>query len=205
MSGSAWPLFQPPKLQPEAASKWICSSVPSATSPTSCEALSTTPSTAKTTPRKNSFSGIVKVFYNVLYIGTPDAVRMLFNRAKHAMLYLRPGLVGFRAGMLARFLYGCKKDRRTKELVTLFAIWVASYMLNSLVAYADQIETKGKRVKFGEAFAALPDQFTIEQLREALIEMGCKTPSRQVAFRWIQNLLVEKVDKGIYRKVKKAD
>ena len=89
--------------------------------------------------------------------------------AKHAMPYLRPGLVGFRAGMLAWFLYGCKKDRRTKELVTLFAIWVASYMLNSLVAYADQIETKGPKVYFAEAFAALPDQFDRERLREALI------------------------------------
>ena len=146
----------------------------------------------------------MKVFYNVLYSGTPDAVRMLFNRANRAMLYLRPGLVGFRAGMLAWFLYGCKKDRRTKELVTLFAIWVASYMLNSLVAYADQIESKGKRIWYGEAFAALPDQFNKEQLREVLIATGCTTPVRQVAFRWVQKLIVEKVDKGVYRK-KKVD
>ena len=146
----------------------------------------------------------MKVFYNVLYSGTPDAVRMLFNRAKHAMLYLRPGLVGFRAGMLAWFLYGCKKDRRTKELVSLFAIRVASCMLNSLVAYADQIESKGKRIWYGEAFAALPDQFNKEQLREALIATGCTTPVRQVAFRWMQKLIVEKVDKGVYRK-KKVD
>ena len=146
----------------------------------------------------------MKVFYNVLYNGTPDAVRMLFNCDKHAMLYLRPDLVGFRAGMLAWFLYGCKKDRRTKELVTLFAIWVASYMLNSLVAYADQIESKGKRIWYGEAFAALPDQFNKEQLREALIATGCTTPVRQVAFRWVQKLIVEKFDKGVYRK-KKVD
>ena len=48
--------------------------------------------------------------------------------------------------MLAWFLCGCKTDRKTKELVCLFATWVASYMLNSLVAYADQIETKGPKV-----------------------------------------------------------
>ena len=148
----------------------------------------------------------MKVFYNVLYIGTPDAVRMLFNRAKHAMLYLRPGLVCFRAGMLAWFLYGCKKDRCTKELVTLFAIWVASYMLNSLVAYADQIESKGKRIWYGEAFAALPDQFNKEQLREALASLGITSLPKKVIYRWIsQNHVIDKVDKGIYRKVKHAE
>lgn len=124
---------------------------------------------------------------------------------KHAMLYLRPDLVGFRAGMLAWFLYGCKKDRRTKELVSLFVIWVASYMLNSLLAYADQIETKGRKVYFAEAFASLPEQFNKEQLREALIAVGCKSPARQVVFHWQQQLLVNKIDKGLYRKVKHTD
>ena len=148
----------------------------------------------------------MKVFYNVLYSGSPDAVQMLFNRAKHAMLYLRPGLVGFRAGMLARFLYGCKKDRRTKELVTLFAIWVASYMLNSLVAYADQIETKGRKVYYLEAFASLPDQFNNEQLREVLASLGITSLPKKVIYRWIsQNHVIDKVDKGIYRKVKHAE
>ena len=125
--------------------------------------------------------------------------------AKHAMLYLRPGLVGFRAGMLAWFLYGCKKDRRTKELVSLFAIWVASYMLNSLVAYADQIETKGRRIWYGEAYAALPDQFDIKQLREALIAAGCKTPAKNVVYRWQNKLFVEKIDTGMFRKVKNVN
>ena len=148
----------------------------------------------------------MKVFYNVLYSGTPDAVRMLFNCDKHAMLYLRPGLVGFRAGMLAWFLYGCKKDRRTKELVTLFAIRVASYMLNSLVAYADQIETKGRKVYCPEAFASLPDQFNNEQLREVLASLGITSLPKKVIYRWIsQNHVIDKVDKGIYRKVKHAE
>ena len=123
--------------------------------------------------------------------------------AKHAMLYLRPGLVGFRAGMLAWFLYGCKKDRRTKELVSLFAIWVASYMLNSLVAYADQIESKGKRIWFADAFAALPDQFSKEQLREALAATGVTSLPRKVIYQWMSvNHVIEKVGKCLYRKVK---
>ena len=123
--------------------------------------------------------------------------------AKHAMPYLRPGLVGFRAGMLAWFLYGCKKDRRTKELVSLFAIWVASYMLNSLVAYADQIESKGKKIWFADAFAVLTDQFDTNQLREALIAVGCKTRVKQVVYHWQQQHLIEKIDEGRYRKIKR--
>ena len=104
--------------------------------------------------------------------------------------------------MLAWFLYGCKTDRKTKELVSLFATWVASYMLNSLVAYADQIESKGKRVWYGEAFAALPDQFNREQLREALIATGCTPPVKNVVYRWQNKLLVEKINTGMFRKVK---
>ena len=126
--------------------------------------------------------------------------------AKHAMLYLRPGLVGFRAGMLAWFLYGCKKDRRTKELVSLFAIWVASYMLNSLVAYADQIETKGKRISYPEAFAALPDEFTYKQLRETLIMVGCSARTNSVTSAWLnRNHIIEQLDRGKYRKKKSID
>ena len=251
---------------------------------------------------ENSFSGIVKVFYNVLYSGTPDAVRMFFNRdnqrngllsrfilvnlpdnlyqrppqwgrmtplqrqkvdealtelnqmsvasytvhgkegdeicyeaqpeleldmqwlnkrierweeavrekakdaesAKHAMLYLRPGLVGFRAGMLAWFLYGCKSDSRTKESVTRFATWVAASMLNTLVAYADQIESKGRKIKFAEAYAAMPNQFDINQLREALIATGNNSRAADVAYRWQQTRLVEKINRGVYHKVKNA-
>ena len=107
--------------------------------------------------------------------------------------------------MLAWFLCGCKTDRKTKELVSLFATWVASYMLNSLVAYADQIETKGPRIRFGEAFASLPDQFDTQQLREALIASGCASLPRKVVYQWQQGRLVEKLEKGHYRKVKTAD
>ena len=38
------------------------------------------------------------------------------------------------------------------------------YMLNSLVTYADQIENKGKKIWYGEVFAALPDQTNIARL-----------------------------------------
>ena len=121
--------------------------------------------------------------------------------AKHAMLYLRPGLVGFRTGMLAWFLYGCEKDRRAKELVSLFVIWVASYMLNSLVAYADQIESKGKRIWFAEAFAALPEEFNAQQLREALIAVGSTARPKDVTRAWLtRNHILERTSKFAYRK-----
>ena len=126
--------------------------------------------------------------------------------AKHAMPYLRPGLVGFRAGMLAWFLYGCKKDRRTKELVTLFAIWVASYMLNSLVAYADQIESKGKRIAYPEIYAALPDEFTTKDVRSVLITMGRAARTNDVCSAWAnRNRLIEQVKRGVYRKIRSKE
>ena len=105
--------------------------------------------------------------------------------------------------MLAWFLYGCKTDRKTKELVSLFATWVASYMLNSLVAYADQIETKGRRISYPEIFACLPEQFNSQQVREALIANGSTARLDRVVATWInRNQIVEKVAHGSYRKMK---
>ena len=76
-------------------------------------------------------------------------------------------------------------------------------MLNSLVAYADQIESKGKKIWFADAFAALPDQFSKEQLREALIAAGCSSRTRDVVYRWQNQNIIEKVGKCLYCKVKK--
>ena len=106
--------------------------------------------------------------------------------------------------MLAWFLCGCKTDRKTKELVCLFAIWVASYMLNSLVAYADQIETKGKCISYPEVFAALPDEFTADDLRNALISVGCSAKAKTVAFAWAnRNQIIDQLGRGLFRKRKK--
>ena len=95
-----------------------------------------------------------------------------------------------------------RKSLRTKELVSLFAIWVASYMLNSLVAYADQIESKGKRISYPEAFAALPEEFNAQQLREALIAVGSTARPKDVTRAWLtRNHILERTSKFAYRKL----
>ena len=105
-----------------------------------------------------------------------------------------------------RFLYGCKKNRRTKELVTLFAIWVASYMLNRLVAYADQIESKEKRIAYPEIYAALPDEFTTKDVRSVLITMGRAARTNDVCSAWAnRNRLIEQVKRGVYRKIRSKE
>ena len=102
--------------------------------------------------------------------------------AKHAMLTPLPKdlsvpVPGCRSGPST----AARKGLRTKELVSLFAIWVASYVLNGLVAYAGQIENKEGRIRYAEAFAALPDEFNAQQLREALIAVGSMARTDSVA------------------------
>ena len=103
---------------------------------------------------------------------------------KHDDLYLRPGVVGFRAGMLAWLLYGQKNSKEVKDDVCKFAVWVASYMLNGLVEHMDEVEYNTKKVPFSDLFYSLPDEFSREELISGMTKLGMVTSPSQVIWRW---------------------
>ncbi len=101
----------------------------------------------------------------------------------HAKFHLRCGVVGFRAGMLAWFLYGEKKSSKVKKDVCEFAVWVANSMLNGLVEnYEDESDKRASR--FGAVYNLLPDVFTRSQLEEALRKAHQVTPITKVLAIW---------------------
>lgn len=122
-------------------------------------------------------------------VNQDDRTRDIFCR--------RAAVVGFRAGMLAHFLYGAKKMTPTlKRNVCKFAIWVANCMLNQHLLRFN-IQTSGSNVNpFEDVYKMLKDTFTREELENALQAQGKDTPVKQVVYKWKLLGLVETTDEG---------
>lgn len=110
----------------------------------------------------------------------------------------RAALIGFRAGMVASFLWGrLKKDR--KEYTIEFALWVANFILQSLLdRYSTKVNEQAlsyeapKAKRYPSLFEAMPDIFTLTDLRKACTAQGMKSPQKSIIFRWTENGLIEK-------------
>lgn len=96
----------------------------------------------------------------------------------------RAAVVGFRAGMLAWFLYGERNTPSCRRNTMAFARWVASQMLTEhLLRF--QIESSGSNTNRWEAvYKQLGNEFNREDVRQALVATGCNTPLKNVLYRW---------------------
>lgn len=96
----------------------------------------------------------------------------------------RAAVVGFRAGMLAWFLYGEKPTRTVRKNTVLFATWVAGQMLTQhLLRF--QIEGTGSNTShWEEVYNLLPDEFSREDLQRVCQLLGKNTPIKNVIYNW---------------------
>lgn len=215
-----------------------------------------------------SFSGMVKIFYNTLYSGTPGAMRRFYNNSEdgtmsrtmfvtlpdqfgkkmpvwgkfnkqqqlvvdtniiklyevsiegddikddHVMsmtflnntmaewiekqrqlsikyedrtrnvFYRRCAETGFRAGMIAYFLYNEGKDKTTHRKVSQFAVWVANMMLKQFIGRIVLTDELPENLLARSVYAALPDEFSRAQLIEQLQEQKLKSSPSLVLSRW---------------------
>lgn len=109
-------------------------------------------------------------------VNTGDRTRDTFCR--------RAAVVGFRAGMLAWFLYGEKPSRTYRRNTVLFAQWVADCMLKQhLLRF--QLDNSGSNTNRWEtAYGLLPDEFNREELQRVLNVTGSNTPLKNVLYKW---------------------
>ena len=109
-------------------------------------------------------------------VNTGDRTRDTFCR--------RAAVVGFRAGMLAYFLYGEKPSRTYRRNTILFAQWVADCMLKQhLLRF--QLDNSGSNTNRWEtAYGLLPDEFNREELQRVLNVTGSNTPLKNVLYKW---------------------
>lgn len=232
---------------------------------------------------ENSFSGIVKLYYNVLYSGTPKAMRRFypdvedglvsrvffctlpdqfgkphprwgeFTRQQEHQLELgltrlneitlqdeevqpdhvmemkwlaqnleewilaqqklavttedrsrdifcrRAAVVGFRAGMLAWFLWGESQQKKTS--VINFSRWIANLMLKQHLSRFN-IESEVKNtIPYADLYKKLGDEFTREQLLNEACELGIKSRPRMILYRWVSAGMIGKITKMVDEKV----
>lgn len=121
-------------------------------------------------------------------VKTDDRTRDIFCR--------RSAVVGFRAGMLAWFLYGEKNTPTIRRNVVRFATWVANSMLNQHLLRFDVKTTYSNVNHWEEAYKALRDEFTREDLEKALTASGTETPIKQVLYKWKLLGIIEQLDEG---------
>jgi len=110
----------------------------------------------------------------------------------------RAALIGFRAGMVAAFLWGHLNGQRKQHTLE-FALFVANYVLASLLErYSQKVneeaagyETPQSR-RYPSLFDAMPDIFTLQELKKVSMQQNCKSPLKSIIFRWSENRLIEK-------------
>lgn len=103
----------------------------------------------------------------------------------------RAAVVGFRAGMLAWFLYEEKNTPTIRRNVVKFAIWVASCMLNQHLLRFNIQGLSSNTIPHPDLFKAMPDKFTRGQLEEEMRAQNIESRSREILYKWRLAGLIE--------------
>jgi hypothetical protein len=133
----------------------------------------------------------------MLAVKDDDRTRDIFCR--------RAALVGFRAGMLAFFLWGEHHTPAIRKNVIRYAIWVANCMLRQHLLRFNIDQTNSNTIPHEKVFAGLKDEFDREELQRALTAAGIDTPLRQVIYKWRMGGYIEAVSRGFAKNGNRID
>ena len=106
----------------------------------------------------------------------------------------RSAVVGFRAGMLAFFLYNEKNTPTIRKQVTKFALWVATAMLNQHLLRFNIKNTHSNTNPYEELYNRLDDEFTRIQLEREIRLLGVESPLRTVLYKWRLGGLIKEIE-----------
>jgi hypothetical protein len=109
-------------------------------------------------------------------VRTNDRTRDVFCR--------RSAVVGFRAGMLAWFLYGEKNTPLNRKRTCAFARWVANQMLTQHLLRFEIDGTGSNLNPWEDIFEQLPEEFGRDDVQQILKANGVGTTLRMVLYKW---------------------
>ena len=109
-------------------------------------------------------------------VRTNDRTRDVFCR--------RSAVVGFRAGMLAWFLYGEKNTHLNRKRTCAFARWVANQMLTQHLLRFEIDGTSSNVNRWEDIFEQLPEEFSRDEVQQLLKANGVGTSLRMVLHKW---------------------
>ena len=121
-----------------------------------------------------------------------------FNDKSLDTFMKRSAVVGFRAAMLAWFLFG--KDNKTNRKKTVeFAEFIAEYMVSQLCRRY-RIAEVSNTVAYYVVWVKLNDVFTYTDVSKVTAETEVKTERRKIIHRWKEKGLIEKIAMDTFRK-----
>ncbi|MCQ2112719.1 MAG: DUF3987 domain-containing protein [Bacteroidaceae bacterium] len=110
----------------------------------------------------------------------------------------RSAVVGFRAAMLAWFLWD-SHNKDTQDKTIAFAEWVAEYMLWRLCSRYS-IEQTSNEVPHYRVWKELDSEFTTADVETVCSDWSIKTPVRNILYQWRTKNKIEEIAKNSYRK-----
>lgn len=108
----------------------------------------------------------------------------------------RAAVVGFRAGILAYFLWGEKNTPTIRRHTIAYAQWVANCMLNQHLIRFNIATSHSNTNPWEDVYRQLGDEFTREECVKVLAELGYDTKERQVLYKWRLGGLIKEISKG---------
>lgn len=108
----------------------------------------------------------------------------------------RAAVVGFRAGMLAWFLWEEKNTPTVRRNVIEFACWVANSMLNQHLLRFNVTSTHSNVNRWEDVLRQLPEEFTRDDAQKVLDREGVETNVRNVLYKWKLAGLIDNLEVG---------
>ncbi len=160
------------------------------------------------------FSGEVDMCFLYPVIGQwLEEQRMLAvqegNRARDTFRR-RASVIAFRAVMMMVPLYKITNNhvnprlfgfyRSVADLVLREQLDFAGEQLNKVLETDAEMQTCRKQSR-PSLYNVLPEAFGINAINNELSKQNMRSPARQFVYHWLKNGLIEKVDKGVYKKL----
>ena len=121
-------------------------------------------------------------------IRTDDRTRDVFCR--------RAAVVGFRAGLLAWYLYGETNTPTIRKNVIRFATWVSNMMLNQHLLRFNVQNTNSNVNHWEELYKSLGNEFTRAELEDLIERQGIDSKPKVVIYKWKLLGIIEAVESG---------
>ena len=120
----------------------------------------------------------------------------------------RCAVMGFRAGLVAIGCYKLQLNDTRRQIITEFVRWFADMALENLLHFyrrraeieADYIPARLIQPVTTTLFDILPDEFTINDVRENQSQFGIVQPAKNIVYEWKKAHMIDKVSHGKYRK-----
>lgn len=118
------------------------------------------------------------------WIDRQQAIAVKMNDRTRDIFCRRSAVVGFRASMLAFYLWNEKNTPTIRRNVAQFAVWIANCMLNQHLLRFKVNEVCSNTFLAQTAYEQLKEEFTMDELRVALSRNGVKTQEKVVVYKW---------------------